>query len=312
MGFGHWSLYSGVHFLLLKVISSVGMGLVLKHSDQRGYARLPVIRVNYAVAAILAFFGAHLAGQHSISVGTAVLGAITGGLFVAGLLFWARTIEVAGLALSIVAMRTAIVLPVLAGIIIWHEQTTLLELVGSGVALVALGLVLSDVWRAHRGKGRVVTVSGRMHSPQLQKRSAPFWLAGLFLVDGLVIGAAQVFRQEMPQNENLPFQVVIFVSAFLITTVIYYLRRARVDQAALKFGALLGAANLGNYLFLVLALTVLPGIVVYPAIAAGEVGLMALAGVFFWREKLGVRSWIGIGLAVAALVLLQVGRASGQ
>ena len=71
---------------------------------------------------------------------------------------------------------------------------------------------------------------------------------------------------------------------------------------------MLGAANLGNYLFLVLALSVLPGIVVYPVIAAGEVGLMAVAGVAIWRERLGVPSWVGVGLAVAALVLLQVGR----
>jgi len=120
---------------------------------------------------------------------------------------------------------------------------------------------------------------------------------------------AKVFRQHLPAEENLPFQTVIFVSAFAITTVAYHLRRARVDRATLGWGALLGAANLGNYLFLVMALTALPGLVVYPAIAAGEVGLLALAGAIIWRERLGVRSWVGIALACAALVLLQLGRA---
>jgi drug/metabolite transporter (DMT)-like permease len=121
--------------------------------------------------------------------------------------------------------------------------------------------------------------------------------------------AAQVFRHEMPQTETLPFQAVLFVSAFAVTSIIYFARRERVDRSALNLGALLGAANLGNYLFLVLALAVLPGIAVYPAIAAGEVGLSAAAGVIFWREKLGVRSWVGIGLTVAALLLIQLGRA---
>jgi len=285
-----------VHFLLLKVLSSVGMGLVLKHSDARRMPRLPMIRVNYAVAAILAFFGAVAVGQRTVSPQTAVLGAVTGVLFVAGLLCWSRTIQAAGLALSVVAMRTSIVLPVVASAVIWRERPGTFELAGSGAALLALGLVLYDTVRKRGGPGR-------------RERGAALWLAGLFLVDGLVVTAAQVFRQEMPQNENLPFQAIIFVSAFVVTTVFYYLRKERVTRPALTAGALLGTANLGNYLFLVLALTVLPGIVVYPVMAAAEVGLLALAGGVIWRERFGWLSWTGIGLAVAALVVLQLGRA---
>ena len=47
--------------------------------------------------------------------------------------------------------------------------------------------------------------------------------------------------------------------------------------------------------------------VVYP-VAAGEVGLMALAGILIRREKLGFRGRLGIGLAVLALVLVQISR----
>jgi multidrug transporter EmrE-like cation transporter len=93
-----------------------------------------------------------------------------------------------------------------------------------------------------------------------------------------------------------------------VTSVIYYARRERVEMRTLQLGALVGAANLGNYLFLLFALAVLPGVVVYPAIAAGEVGLSALAGVVIWRERVGAKSWAGIALAVAALILIQLGR----
>jgi drug/metabolite transporter (DMT)-like permease len=288
-----------VHFLLLKIVSSVGMGLVLKHTDARGLPRLPVIRVNYAVAAVLAFFGALAFGQTNLSLATGLLGAATGVLFVAGLLCWMKTIEAAGLALSVVAMRTSIVVPVLLSAVLWRERPTTLELAGSAAALAALGLVLAGVVRRAPGEARP-------HRP-----NAPLWLAALFLVDGLVVTAAQVFRQELPQDENLPFQAIIFVSAFVVTSLLYWLRRERVSRDALKFGALLGTANLGNYLFLVMALSVLPGVVVFPTIAAGEVGLMALAGVVVWRERLRPLSWAGIVLAVMALVLIQLGRATG-
>jgi multidrug transporter EmrE-like cation transporter len=119
---------------------------------------------------------------------------------------------------------------------------------------------------------------------------------------------ALIFRKHLPANETMPFATVIFVTAFFVTTLLYYVRKPRMTGETLKWGALLGAANLGNYLFLVLALMVLPGLVVYPVIAAGEVGLLSVAGVVVWKEKVGVRSWLGITLAVLALVLIQLGK----
>jgi drug/metabolite transporter (DMT)-like permease len=286
-----------VVYLLLKVVSSVGMGLVLKQADARGVERLPVIRTNYAVAAVLAFFGAVLAGQTHIGPKTTALAGVTGLLFVAGLFCWTATIRAAGLALSVVAMRTAVVIPVLASVLIWRERPTTMQLAGTVVALVAMALVLSEVWRRSAAS-----------APGTPARNAPLWLAGLFLLDGLVMVPAQVFRKELPAAENLPFQAVLFVAAFLVTTIIYYVSRQRMTRQSLNYGAVLGAANLGNYLFLVLALMILPGVVVYPVIAAAEVGLMALAGVLVWKEKVGARSWAGIALAIVALVLIQLGR----
>ena len=288
-----------MHFLLLKIASSVGMGLVLKQADSRGLSRLAVIRVNYAAGAVIAFFAAVALDQKTLALNTALLAVVLGVLFVAGLVFWAKAIETGGLATSVVAMRTAIVIPVLASVLYWRETPGVLEVAGAVVAVVALGLVISEIIRP----GRREPASGE----RTKRGRAWIWMLGVFLVNGLVNTGAKLFQQEMAQEQNLPFQAVIFVSAFLVTTVLYYVRRARLDRPSLFYGAALGAANLGNYLFLILALTMLPGTVVYPATAAGEVGLMALAGVLIWRERLGARGWAGVALAVVALVLLQVG-----
>jgi drug/metabolite transporter (DMT)-like permease len=288
-----------VHFLLLKIASSVGMGLVLKQADARGMNRLAVIRVNYGAGAVIAFFAAVALGQRTLALNTALLAVALGVLFVAGLVFWAKAIETGGLATSVVAMRTAIVMPVLASVVYWREKPGVLEVVGAGIALVALGLVISEIVRP----GRRAPAPGERPKPG----HAWVWMLGVFLVNGFVNTGAKLFQQEMPQEQSFPFQAVIFVCAFLVTTVLYYLRKSRADRSSLLYGTALGAANLGNYLFLILALNMLPGTVVYPATAAGEVGLMALAGVLIWRERLGARGWAGIALAVVALVLLQVG-----
>jgi drug/metabolite transporter (DMT)-like permease len=321
------------------------MGLVLKSADARSLDRLPLIRTNYAVAAVIGFFASVALNQTHISNQTALLAAVTGVLFVAGLLIWARAIQAAGLALSVVAMRTAVVIPVFATVLIWHENPSLLEIAGSFVALLALALVLYDVAKRETPVGDEVTAKAepdvttktqrhegaeggdmtglsdnpdRVPSPPIVTRqssignpSSLLWLVLLFLADGLVMIPALVFRKELPLSETMPFQTIIFVSAFLVTTVLYYLREPRLSPDTLKWGALLGTANFGNYLFLVLALTVLPGLAVYPVIAAGEVGLMAIAGVVLWKEKVGVRSWLGIALAVIAIVLIQLGKSAG-
>jgi drug/metabolite transporter (DMT)-like permease len=290
-----------VLYLLLKVASAVGMGLVLKHADARSLDRIPLIRANYAVAAVIGFFASVALGQTRLSHQAALLGAATGVLFVAGLLIWARAIQAAGLALSVVAMRTAVVVPLLAAASIWRERPSPLELVGSVVALLALALVLSEAARPKGGD--MTTPDSRYTTP-----SSLLWLVLLFLADGLVMTAALIFRKELPLSETMPFQTTIFVAAFAVTTLLYYLRKPRLSPETLKWGALLGTANFGNYLFLVLALTALPGLVVYPVIAAGEVGLLAVAGVVLWKERIGVRSWLGIALAVLALFLIQLGK----
>jgi len=326
-----------VLYLLLKVTSAVGMGLVLKRADARSLERLPLIRTNYAVAAIIGFFASVPLGQSHISGPSALLAAVTGILFVAGLLIWARAIQAAGLALSVVAMRTAVVIPLFAAVFIWHEQPSMLEIAGSFVALLALALVLSDVAGrqspvrdgiAAKSEPEFATKTPRHEEPDSRElHAAPdvpasrvvpdsrlpipsslLWLVLLFLVEGLTMIPALVFSKGMPTNETMPFQTVIFVSAFFVTTMLYYMRKPRLEPETLKWGALLGTANFGNYLFLVLALTVLPGLAVYPVIAAGEVGLMAVAGVVLWKEKVGVRSWLGIALTVISVVLIQLGK----
>ena len=292
-------------YLLLKVTSAVGMGLVLKRADAHSLERLPLIRTNYAVAAVIGFFASVALGQTHISGPAALLAAVTGILFVAGLFIWSRAIQAAGLALSVVAMRTAVVIPLFAAVLIWHEQPSMLEIAGSFVALLALALVLSDVARPRGGdmtalsdrghRGQLPDNSDRVPSPAIDSRqsslvnsSALLWLVLLFLADGLVMVAALVFRKELPLSETMPFQTVIFVSAFFVTTLLYYMRQRRLDPETLKWGALLGTANFGNYLFLVMALTVLPGLAVYPVIAAGEVGLNFFAAKAGKQQRLFV------------------------
>ena len=59
-------------------------------------------------------------------------------------------------------------------------------------------------------------------------------------------------------------------------------------------------------LFLLLALTQLPGVLVYPSFSVGTIIAVTLAGLIAFREKLSRRKLAALGMVVAALVLLNL------
>ncbi len=50
----------------------------------------------------------------------------------------------------------------------------------------------------------------------------------------------------------------------------------------------------------------LPDMLVYPALSVGTILLVTAAGALLFREKLTRREWAGLGLILAALVLLNL------
>ena len=76
--------------------------------------------------------------------------------------------------------------------------------------------------------------------------------------------------------------------------------RALLPGAAV--GVLLGAFQCVN----TYANGVLPGTLLYPAYNCTVSAMTALVGRFFFRERLTVRQWIGVGIGVAAVGVLCV------
>ena len=147
-----------------------------------------------------------------------------------------------------------------------------------------------------------------MKEPATATSRWPDWLllVALFLASGAANLSSKVFNEVCPANDNYQFQTMLFVVAFIVTTIICFVRKERVDRRTLEWGALLGAANLGSSVFLILALTAVSGTVAFPISAAAEVAVVAVLGRLVWREHLSRLSVLGLGLAVVALVLVNL------
>jgi drug/metabolite transporter (DMT)-like permease len=126
------------------------------------------------------------------------------------------------------------------------------------------------------------------------------------LASGIAGLSSKLFREICPEDENLQFQAILFLTAFALTTLPYYRRKARTELRALQWGAALGTVNLGSSLFMVLTLTAVAGTLAFPVSAALEVAVIAVLGRVVWKEPLPRRVLIGLALTAAALVLVNL------
>ena len=109
-------------------------------------------------------------------------------------------------------------------------------------------------------------------------------------------------------NERILFLTIIFMTALvfgvLITAKRYADRRVGINMHTLIGGSILGLINFGSTYYILKAMDIFPSSVVFPIINAGIVTLSALTGWLLFREKLSTRNWIGIFLAIAAILMI--------
>jgi uncharacterized membrane protein len=104
-----------------------------------------------------------------------------------------------------------------------------------------------------------------------------------------------------------PFVMVLFITSTVLTGIWMFAGESKVQRKDLSFGAVLGIPNLLTGASLTLALQEVNGAVVFPVSNVGSLFLMALFGVWVWKERLGRRGAVGLVLTVIAILLINLG-----
>ena len=84
------------------------------------------------------------------------------------------------------------------------------------------------------------------------------------------------------------------------------LKKERPGKNELLYGALIGIPNFFSSRFLLGALGQIPAVVVYPTFSVATILLVTLTGVAAFKERLTAKQWIGLGVILVALVLLNI------
>ena len=232
--------------------------------------------------------------------------AIAGGVvFFVAYLVLTQLIRRSGLSITISVVQLAVLIPVLAGVLIWGERPNLLQ--GAGV-LFAVG-ALPLLGKASAVSGGAAAQGGT--GPATEGRN----VKGILLTGSqlCLTGAAMMILQAVNHfgagGEDRPvFFAILFAVALVGTGGAWLILERRITGADIIYGFFLGSWNTIHGFMLVDAMSTLPGAVVFPFVSVVSMLLSVLAAVRIWGERLERTGVIGIALALVAVLFINIGR----
>ena len=308
-------------FLFLAVACSLAIGMIFKHTGRQKMDRVALLTVNYAaavgVAGVLLSLGGRGAGAGlTWSPSLLALSVGTGALLIAGFFVLMLATDVAGMSLAIGVMRVSVVIPFLASWLVWNEVPTLAQGVGMALAGVAFFLI---AWQSPTQEAVLADAGADADLPPsptaVLTSTAPARVFGVLALTFVMGGAVDVTMKAFEEsfgatNSRVLFLLLAFGVAFLIGAAIVLVRGLRrgvwPEQRTVLWGTGLGVINYGSLEFILRAIEQLPGTFVFPANNIAIVVLAAVLGVAVWNETLTRPNRVGLGLAVLALLLLNL------
>ena len=316
-------------FLFLAVLCSLAIGMIFKYAGREKMDRIALLTVNYAAAVGVA--GVLLSmGRRTTETGLTwspsllLLGVGTGALLIAGFFVLMLATDVAGMSLAIGVMRVSVVIPFLASWLIWNEVPSPAQGIGMVLAGAAFFLIARQspaqqavLARANAAARTSASPTGDhpLPPPSPAESTSTTRVFGVLALTFMMGGAVDVTMKTFEEtfgadNSRVLFLLLAFGVSFLIGAAIVIARGIRdgdwPDARTTAWGIGLGIINYGSLEFILRAIERLPGTVVFPVNNIAIVILAAVLGVVVWKETLSRLNRIGLGLAVVALLLLNL------
>jgi drug/metabolite transporter (DMT)-like permease len=219
-----------------------------------------------------------------------VMALIVGVIFIIGFILFGLSTAHAGVAITAISSRMSVVIPVTAGFCLFSEPAPVLRLAGIAVALLSFYFILSN-------SGHTTAMRKFIYLPLL-----------LFLVNGcgdLMMKIAQQYR--IGEEFILFLSTVFFVSLLLSILVLISYKPAkgfRFTWNDIVAGIILGLLNWWSTICFLRGLKAFDVSWFVPMYNVSVVAISAVVGFFIFREPLRVKNWIGVIMAVGAIILI--------
>ncbi len=291
--------------LLLCILFSAAVLVTFKFAERLNVNPFSAIIINYATACILGFLvaGGNIKPLLSLSNGNVIFMLILGTWCILVFRLLALSIQRAGVAVTTVASKMSVIIPILFSIYI--DKTDSLNSVKTTGFVLALAAVLLTIYKKENSKS-----SNGFYLPLII-------FAGIGLIDSSFKYAQVTF---VTDEMNSIFNSSIFaVSGIVGIVLLPFNKRAVVDLKQQKtwiIGIILGLVNFSSMYFLIAVLNhvnpntgvPLQGSIIFGINNISVVLINVFIGLMLFKEHPTRTNWVGIFLSIVAIVILAYGQ----
>lgn len=283
-------------WLLLSIVLTTALLISFKYFEKYKIDTLQAIIINYFTAALIALIFSNDSLIKMFAQPWVWFAAVLGILFVVIFRLIAITAQKIGVSVASVANKMSVIIPVIVAVYLYNDKMTALKIAG---IIVALGAVYFT------SKKEKDTAKNSQSSSNLLLPVLVFIGSGI--IDSMVNYAE---KKIITQNEISSFLTVSFISAAL--SGLFILAYEKLKKTTVKFtlknligGVALGIPNYFSIFCLIKALNNgMESSVVIPINNIGIVGVSALYSFIVFKEKFSKVNWLGIALALLAIILI--------
>ncbi|NBL65201.1 EamA family transporter [Flavobacterium sp. NST-5] len=281
-------------YIILSVICSVSVGVLIKIARRFEIDFVQIITLNYISAIFLCYFSY----QPEIPLEEPLPWNlyIPLGIFLPSVFFLlAMSVKHMGIVKTDIVQRLSLFIPVLASVFIFNEQFSTLKILGLLLAFVAIYFILTR--------------------KENLENAGNNWLYPAMVMVGF--GIADVLFKSLTSQTHIPYTTSLFIvfclsllisSIFSLYSIFFYKKPFSFLNVA--FGLFLGLLNFGNILFYLKAHDALSEspTTVFASMNLGVIIAGTLIGIFYFKEKITPKNYIGIALAILAIVLITLSK----
>ncbi|WP_109298961.1 EamA family transporter [Aquimarina sp. AU474] len=283
-------------YLILSILASSLIFVIFKLFVKYNVDTLQAIIINYVVACIsgVIAYSEPIDLKNISNEGWFYGAMILGVIFISVFNLMAITTQKNGLSVAAVATKMSLAIPIIFGIIVYHESTGVLKIIGIIIALIAVYL----------------TSMKSAEGISINKENLIFPLL-VFIGSGIIDTSLKYFEtNHVAQNDVPIFSATIFGFAAIIgiVTLLYksITGSLKLSVKNVIAGIGLGVPNYFSIFFLIKALRYenMDSSTVFTINNVAVLLVSTIAGIVFFREKLILKNWIGIALAILSIILV--------
>lgn len=283
-------------YLIVAVLTSSSVSIIMRWGEKHVKNNFAMFMANYITCSMIAAFFL-LTSRKPIflpndGLGFAIgLGAFGGILYLSAFVLLKMNIGKNGVMLSSVFMKLGVLVPLAIAIIVFHDKPSTFQIIGMMISLAAI---------------IVIYLEPAASDDEKRKKGSLIFLLALLLLGGLVESFANIYEKVGNSEHKDLYMLCVFISASLCCAAIVIFQKKRITPADAAFGIMIGIPNYFSTRFLLKALESVPAVVTYPVYNIGAIILIGLAGILLFKERPGIRKYIGFAMIICAIVFLNI------